>query len=287
VQKRHERDSRPSLDPVRQEAAMGILQGQVALVTGAGRGFGRAIAERLAAEGAAVALLSRSLTQLDEVAQAIRATGGHAIGVRCDVTDPMSTSHAMAKTEELLGPIDLLVNNAGVPGPFGPIWQVDADEWWRAQAVHIRAPMLFMQAVLPGMIARGRGRVVCVSAKAARIVAPYMSAYCTGKIAQNRLVAEAAAELADSPVAVFAIDPGFAFTELARETLEDAAAQKYLAAMMGRLRERKVDPAAEEDLARCAQRVLDLVSGRYDALSGGYFEPGDDLDAKLAEVERA
>ena len=262
---------------------MGSLQGQIAMVTGAGRGFGRAIAERLAGEGAAVALLSRSLAQLDEVAGAIRGKGGQAIGVRCDVTDPASVSHAVGKTEEVLGPIDLLISNAGVPGPFGPIWQVDADEWWRAQAVHVRAPMLFMQAVLPGMIARGRGRVICISAKAARIVAPYMSAYCTGKIAQNRIVAEAAAELVGSAVAAFAIDPGFAFTALARETLEDTAAQKYLGGMMGRLREREADPASAQDLALCAQRVVDLASGRYDALSGGYFEPGDDLDAKLAE----
>lgn len=262
---------------------MGALAGQVAVVTGAGRGFGRAIAERLAGEGAAVALLSRSLPQLDEVAQAIRSNGGQAIGVRCDVTDAVSIEHAVAKVGQVLGPIDLLINNAGVPGPFGPIWQVDPDEWWRAQSVHIRAPMLFMHAVLPGMIARDRGRIVCVSAKAARIVAPYMSAYCTGKIAQNRLVAEAAAELADSKVAVFAIDPGFVFTELARETLEDAAAQKYLAPMMGRLREKQGDPSAQDDLDRCAQRVLDLASGKYDALSGGYFELSDDLDAKLVE----
>lgn len=262
---------------------MNALAGQVAVVTGAGRGFGRAIAERLAQEGAAVALLSRSLPQLDEVAQAIRGKGGNAIGVRCDVTDAVSIEHAIAKVGEVLGPVDMLINNAGVPGPFGPVWQVDPDEWWRAQTVHIRAPMLFMHAVLPGMIARDRGRIVCVSAKAARIVAPYMSAYCTGKIAQNRLVAEAAAELVDSKVAIFAIDPGFVFTELARETLEDAAAQKYLAPMMGRLREKQGDPSAQDDLERCAQRVLDLASGRYDALSGGYFELGDDLDARIAE----
>jgi NAD(P)-dependent dehydrogenase (short-subunit alcohol dehydrogenase family) len=74
---------------------MGILEGQVAVVTGAGRGFGRAIAERLAAEGANVALLSRSLVQLDEVAEAIRKAGGKAIGVRCDVTDPNSIGHAI------------------------------------------------------------------------------------------------------------------------------------------------------------------------------------------------
>src|SRR5688572_7519357 len=262
---------------------MGVLDGQVALVTGAGRGFGRAIAERIAAEGAAVALLSRSLAQLDEVAKAIRAPGGQAIGVRCDVTDPVSVAHAVAKTEELLGPVDLLVNNAGVPGPFGPVWQVDADEWWRAQAVHIRAPMLFMQAVLPGMIARGRGRVVCVSAKAARIVAPYMSAYCTGKIAQNRLVAEAAAELAGSPVAVFAIDPGFAATQLARDTAADPEARKYFQPLIERIEAVEHAYGADPDLARCAQRCLDLASGKYDALSGGYFELPDDLDAALKE----
>ena len=266
---------------------MGILDGQVALVTGAGRGFGRAIAESFAAEGTAVALLARSLTQLDEVARAIRAGGGHAIGVRCDVTDAASVAHAVAKTEELLGPVDLLVNNAGIPGPFGPIWQVDPDEWWRAQAVHIRAPMLFMHHVLPGMIARDFGRVICVSAIASRLVAPHLSAYCTGKIAQNRLVAEAAAELAGTRVAVFAIDPGFAATQLARDTAADPEARKYFQPLIERIESVSHEYGTDPDLARCAQRCLDLASGKYDALSGGYFELPDDLDAELAKKAAA
>jgi NAD(P)-dependent dehydrogenase (short-subunit alcohol dehydrogenase family) len=270
---------------------MGILEGQVAVVTGAGRGFGRAIAERIAGEGAHIALLSRSLAQLDEVADAIRAAGGasgpRAIAVRCDVTDRNSVDHAIDKVEELLGPIDLLVNNAGVPGPFGPIWQVDPDEWWKAQAVHIRAPMLFLARVLPGMIERGRGHAICVSAIASRMVAPNLSAYCTGKIAQNRVVAEAAAELEGSGVAVFAIDPGFAFTDLARHTMESADAQKHLGDFVERLRKAERDPGNRDDLARCAQRVLDLASGKYDALSGNYYELGDDLDAALAEAKAA
>ncbi len=266
---------------------MGILEGQVALVTGAGRGFGRAIAERFAAEGAAVALLARSLTQLDEVAQRIRAAGGHAIGVRCDVTDPVSVEHAVAKTEELLGPVDVLVNNAGVPGPFGPLWQVDPDEWWRAQAIHIRAPMLFMHHVLPGMVERNRGHVICVSALASRIVAPNLSAYCTGKIAQNRIVAEAAAELADSAVAVFAIDPGFAATQLARDTAADPEAQKYVQPLIERIENVTPADGTDPDLARCAERCIQLASGQYDELSGGYFELPDDLDKALKERRAA
>ena len=266
---------------------MGILDGQVALVTGAGRGFGRAIAERYAAEGAAVALLARSLAQIDEVATAIRAAGGHAIGVRCDVTDPLSVEHAVAKTQELLGPVDILVNNAGVPGPFGPIWQVDPDEWWRAQAVHIRAPMLFMHHMLPGMVKRGRGRVICVSAIASRIVAPNLSAYCTGKIAQNRLVAEAAAELAGTGVAAFAIDPGFAATQLARDTAADPEARKYFQPLIERIEAVPHAYGTDPDLARCAQRCVDLASGKYDALSGGYFELSDDLEAELVRKAAA
>ncbi len=263
---------------------MGMFAGQVALVTGAGRGFGRAIAERLAAEGASVALAARSLEQLQDAADFIRGSGGTAFPVACDVTDPASIKAALGAVVHALGPIDLLVSNAGVPGPFGPIWEVDGEEWWRAQEIHIRAPFLLMQGVLPGMVARGRGRVICVSAKAARLVAPHLSAYCTGKIAQNRLVAEAGVELVGTGVAVFAIDPGFVPTQLARDTMEDAAAQKYLGGMVERLKERFDDPTAQDDLARCAQRCCDLASGRYDALSGGYYELPDDLDEALAAI---
>ena len=260
---------------------MGILAGQVALVTGAGRGFGRAIAERLASEGARVALMARSRAQIEDVAAAIREAGGEAVAVRCDLSSPSDIAQAVTEAESTLGSPDILISNAGVPGPFGPVWEVDPEEWWQAQEIHIRAPMLLMHRLLPGMIARGRGRIICISAIASRMVAPNLSAYCTGKIALNRLVAQAAAELRDTGVSVFAIDPGFVFTQLARETMESAEAQRHLGGMVERLRKAQDDPAAQDDLARCAQRSLDLASGRYDALSGHYYELADDLDAEL------
>src|SRR4051794_22417167 len=180
------------------------LQG-VAIVTGAGRGFGKAIAMRLAREGYAVALTARTQSQIDEVAAEIRRLGGRALALAGDVTDRQGVDRVITEAERQLGPIMLLINNAGVPGPFGPIWAVDPEEWWASQAVHIRAPLLFLRAVLPGMIQRRAGRIIVVSAKASRLVAANLSAYCVGKIAQTRIVEEVAVETRELGISAFAI----------------------------------------------------------------------------------
>ena len=258
-----------------------LLHGQIALVTGAGRGFGRAIAKRLAAEGAAVVVTSRTQSQLDGVVAEITANGGKALAVAADVTDRGDVRHVVAETRARLGEISLFINNAGVPGPFGPMWELDPDVWWQSQAVHIRAPLLFLREVLPPMIERGAGRVIIVSAIASRLVAPYLSAYCVGKIAQTRIVEELAAEVRGRGVSAFAIDPGFVFTGIAEETMNSPEAQRWLPQMVGRLRAKKEEKGSDTDLFRCAQRCVDLASGRYDALSGRYTELTDDLDTLL------
>jgi len=194
-----------------------LLQG-TAIVTGAGRGFGKAIATRLAGEGFAVALTARTESEISGVAAEITAAGGRALPIAADVTDRAAVTRVVDEAEQRLGPITLLVNNAGVPGPFGPLWSIDPDEWWASQAVHIRAPILLLSSVLPGMTQRRRGRVIIVSAKASRLVAPSLSAYCVGKIAQTRIVEEVAVETRDCGVAAFAIDPGL-FTPSSRPRL--------------------------------------------------------------------
>ncbi len=261
--------------------AAGSLSGHVAIVTGAGRGFGRAIAMRLAEAGAAVTLTSRTTSQLAESVARIEASGGKALAVPGDVTRARDVARVVSRARASFGPVTLLVSNAGVPDPFGPLWEIDPERWWAAQAVHIRAPMLYLREVMPEMVARRAGRIIVVSALASRVVAPNLSAYCVGKIAQVRLVEQAAAEAREHGVQVFAIDPGFVITALAESTMNSPEAQRWLPGMVKRLNERKAASDAG-DLERCAQRCVDLASGRYDALSGKYMELDDDLDAWLA-----
>jgi NAD(P)-dependent dehydrogenase (short-subunit alcohol dehydrogenase family) len=262
------------------------LTGEIALVTGAGKGFGRAIALELAREGAAVALVARTRADVEAVAAEIGAAGGKAIAISGDVTDDLDVERAIDETERKLGPISLFVNNAGVGWPYGPVGGMDVGRWWQAQKLHQLAPMLFLSNLLPKMEAAGEGHVVLVSARASHLTVPAMSAYITGKTAQRRIAAVAALEVRPRGVAIFAIDPGFVVTDLARETLNSPEAKAHLGGMVERLGQVK-DKDFSADLASCGKRVADLMSGRYDALSGRYFEMDNDLDVALAELEGA
>jgi len=262
---------------------MGVLDGHVALVTGAGRGFGRAIALRFAREGAAVAVTSRSKAELDSAAREIAESGGRGFAVAGDITQQADVERIVQSVEETLGPLTQLVSNAGVPWPFGPIWANDPDRWWAAQEVHIKGPMVLTHAVLPGMIERRKGRITYISAIASHLTVSGLSAYIVGKTAQRRLAELVAFEAREFGVSAFSIDPGFVFTQLAEDTMNSPDAQKYLPAMVERLREMKAKGGGStEDYQRCAQRCVELASGRYDGLSGSYSELTDDLDKMLA-----
>jgi NAD(P)-dependent dehydrogenase (short-subunit alcohol dehydrogenase family) len=204
------------------------LTGQVAIVTGGGRGIGRAIAIGLASASASVGVVARSEDQITESAGQIAEVGGRAIAVPADVSDPEAVEQMVQEVERVLGPVDLLVNNAGLAGPIGPTWEADPDEWWRCMEVNLRGPMLCSRAVLPGMISRGVGRIVNVASGAGTFAIPYLGAYVTSKTALIRLTEILAAEAAEHGVKVFAIEPGTVRTDMAEYALGSEEGRRWM-----------------------------------------------------------
>lgn len=257
---------------------MQLLAGQSALITGAGRGIGKAIARRLAADGARVTALARSSPQLDELIREIRNSGGEALAVVADVTDPEAVSAAVARASEAFGPIAILVNNAGIAGPYGPIDAIGPAEWWACQAVNVLGPFQFMHAVIPSMRQHRRGRIINIVSNAGLQPIPHLSGYAVSKNSLTRLTETADLELRGDSVRAFALNPGNITTDMARGTLSSPAAQRWLGNGLAMIRDRTA-AASDADLVRCCDVVTALAAGLYDSLGGRYLDINHDLDS--------
>ena len=249
------------------------LATQVAIVTGASRGVGRAVAEALSAAGASVALAARSRRQLEEVATGLE----RVLVAPTDVTDAAAVGALVEETERRLGPPTLLVSNAGAWRSAGPLWEADPAAWWEDVEVSLRGAFLCARAVLPGMLARGSGRVVNVSSYAANGPRPYASGYAAGKAAVLRLTDSLAAELGGTGVHAFAISPGFVRTELVGRVLRSPQGRRWLPELAER------QDALEPE--RAGRLVVDIASGRLDALAGRFLHVLDDVDDLAARAE--
>jgi 3-oxoacyl-[acyl-carrier protein] reductase len=184
-----------------------LLAKQVAIVTGGGRGFGRAIAETLASLGANVVIASRNAPELDDVAMAIKKQGGKALAQTADVADERQVQELVLAAERWVGPASILVNNAGVLDPIGPLAETNGSSWLRNIAINVGGTYLVTRAVLPGMLDRDYGRIVNISSGAADRASAGWSAYCAAKAAVDQLTRVLALELDGTGITVSAFDP--------------------------------------------------------------------------------
>ena len=192
---------------------MSALKGRTALVTGGSRGIGRAVAERLARHGAAVAVLSTTPEGSLAVSDALRKEGSRALGLAADVADPRSLDEAVAEVERSLGPVDVLVNDAGI-ALRRPMKEMTDADWDRVLAVNLSGPFYLARRCVPAMAERGWGRVVNVSSISGRLGSPGMTAYCASKWGLNGFTQALAAEVKGRGVLVTAVLPGSVDTEM-------------------------------------------------------------------------
>jgi NAD(P)-dependent dehydrogenase (short-subunit alcohol dehydrogenase family) len=261
-------------------ASLADPRGQVAVVTGGGRGLGRAFAQALAGAGYRVGVIARSATELAETVRLIEGAGGQARAYVADITDAASVAGAFAEIEAALDPVDLLVNNAGVIGPLGPFVSSPVENWWRTLDVNLRGQILCAHRVLPRMIARRHGRIVNIASGGGARMFPYFSAYVTSKTALIRFSECLAAEVGRDGLSVFAMGPGTVRTAMTEHSLNSPEGRTWLPWFRDIFDEGRDLPPE-----RPAALLLALASGRADRLSGCYFDPHDDLDAILAATE--
>jgi len=200
------------------------LAGRGGVVTGGGRGIGVAVAAALAQEGAAVVVTARSESEIEAVAEGLRAAGRAAHAVVCDVTDPDSVTEMAARAEELLGTVDILVNNAGI-ARSAPFLKVSLEQWESVHRVNATGPLLVAQAFLPGMLERGWGRIVNVASVASVIGAPYITAYAASKHALIGMTRCLADELSGTGVTVNSVCPSYVDTPMTDANIEKISAK--------------------------------------------------------------
>jgi NAD(P)-dependent dehydrogenase (short-subunit alcohol dehydrogenase family) len=257
------------------------LDSRVAIVTGAGRGIGSIIAKAFAREGAAVALVSRTISQLKQVQAEIFDSGGKSIVIPTDVSEETAVEAMVERVEKELGPIDVLMNNAGSFAAIGPVSHVDPATWWKDVTINLFGVFLCCRAVLQGMMERKRGWIINMIGGGTATPFPYGSGYGSSKAAVMRFTECLAKEAGEYNIAVFAMGPGLVRTAMTEYQLTTDEGRRWLPRIKGMFEENKdVPPTMAAELA------VSLASGNFDELTGRAFSVHDDLEKILDQKEQ-
>lgn len=260
---------------------MGRLEGQVAIVTGGGRGIGREICVAIAAEGASVAVMSRTEAQVDGTTQVIEAAGGTAMAAVADVTNLTEVQAVLRRIEASLGPTDILVNNAGSNTVPGLLVEADPAKWWRDVTINLLGPFHMCRSVLPGMLQRGQGRIINMMGAGTADTYAYLSAYGSSKAALMRLTETLDLEVCGSGISVFALDPGLVRTAMNEAHLQSGAYERLFPSVVDAF-----EQGLDSSPAMAALLAVEIASGRLDELHGRWLGAQEDLEQVLTEKDR-
>lgn len=236
------------------------LQGKTAIVTGGARGIGWSIARELACAGACVVIGARSEDEIEGAVERLRADGRRALGIRVDVSEPASVQTLVERALAAFGRIDVLVNNAGIQGPIGPLAENDPIEWMQTVRVNLVGVFLCCRAVLPGMMAQRSGKIINLSGGGATAARPRFSAYAVTKAAVVRLTETLAEEVKEYNIRVNAIAPGAVNTRMLQETLK-AGELAGAAAMEEARRQLQTGGTAPDSAAALVRYLASEASG--------------------------
>ncbi len=288
-----ERDTEVSVDAMSNRRARPVTSAStaviseerpVAVVTGAGRGIGRLLARRLSDAGYAVALVARSQQELRETARLVEIAGGRALCLAADVTDEEGAPEVIRRVETELGPIELLVNNAGILGPTGPTWEVDIRAWWRTVDINLFGTLVYTRLALALMVPRRRGRIVNITSQAGAFRWPTVSAYSVSKAAMIKLTENLAIEARRHKISIFSIHPGLLPIGLAESALTPDALPGTHDARLYTWAQRELNAGRGAEPDRAIEQIYRLTTGRYDELSGRHISVHDDLDEILRHI---
>ena len=224
------------------------------------------------------------MSELAETVELIQQAGGRAVALPADVTDHHAVVGVVAAAESQLGPIDVLINGAGSFRALGNAAQVDPDEWWREVEINLRGPFVCAHAVLPGMIARRRGRIVNIASAAGLQAIETVSAYGVSKAALIRFTEALAAETQPYGIAVLAAHPGTVRTPMSEYAATSPQIQER-APLVQQWFQQLFAEGGDTPMEQAVAFMLAVASGQADALSGCYLSVDDDLEALVAQAE--